>query len=65
MENRERTIGLVSYGFYLPKNFETAAEIAERAGLSREQVVRELGIERKCLPGAEDQPMTMAVQASL
>jgi len=57
-------MGLVSYGLYLPSDFETAEEIALRSGLSREQVVAELGIERKCLPSEEDQPAVMAVKAA-
>ncbi len=57
-------LGLVSYGLYLPANFETAGEIAVRSGLSREQVVAELGIEKKCLPSADDQPVVMAVRAA-
>jgi 3-oxoacyl-[acyl-carrier-protein] synthase-3 len=49
---------------YLPAGFESAEEIAGRSGLSREQVVRELGVERKCLPSAEDLPVVMAVKAA-
>jgi len=49
---------------YLPAGFESAEEIAGRSGLSREQVVRELGIEKKCLPAAEDLPVVMAVKAA-
>ena len=64
MEEREFQMGLVSYGLYLPSKFETAEEIAARSGLSREQVVGELGIRRKCLPSGEDQPAVMAVKAA-
>ena len=64
MEESEFRMGLVSYGLYLPSNFETAEEIAVRSGLSREQVVAELGIERKCLPSEEDQPSVMAAKAA-
>jgi 3-oxoacyl-[acyl-carrier-protein] synthase-3 len=60
----EYSLGLVSYGLYLPSGFETAEEIAGRSGLSREQVVRELGIEKKSLPAAEDLPVVMAVKAA-
>jgi 3-oxoacyl-[acyl-carrier-protein] synthase III len=64
MQEDPLAIGLVSYGIYLPKTFETAAEVADRSGLSLEQV-RELGIEKKCRPEKEDQPVIMAVKASL
>ncbi len=64
MEEREFQMGLVSYGLYLPSRFETAEEIAARSGLSREQVVAGLGIEKKCLPSEEDQPAVMAFNAA-
>jgi 3-oxoacyl-[acyl-carrier-protein] synthase-3 len=60
----EYSLGLVSYGLYLPTGFETAEEIAGRSGLSRERVVRELGVEKKCLPAAQDLPVVMAVKAA-
>ena len=60
----EFSLGLVSYGLYLPAGFETAKEIAERSGLSREQVVAELGIEKKYSPYSEDLPVVMAVKAA-
>jgi len=56
-------IGIVSYGLYLPAETETAEQIAARSGLSIE-AVRGLGIEGKCRPEAEDQPVTMAVKAA-
>jgi 3-oxoacyl-[acyl-carrier-protein] synthase-3 len=64
MESDEFRVGLVSYGLYLPEKFETAEEIARRSGLSRDEVVFELGIERKCLPSKEDQPGVMAAKAA-
>ena len=60
----EYSLGLVSYGLYLPSGFETAEEIAKRSGLSRNQVTEELGLERKCRPSAEDLPVVMAVKAA-
>jgi 3-oxoacyl-[acyl-carrier-protein] synthase-3 len=56
-------IGIVSYGLYLPAGIETAEQIAARVGLSIE-TVRDLGLESKCRPEAEDQPITMAVKAA-
>ena len=60
----EYSLGLVSYGLYLPSGFETAEEIARRSGLSPQQVIKELGVERKYLPSAEDLPVVMAVKAA-
>jgi len=65
MEASDFQLGLVSYGLYLPQSFETSEEIARRSGLSRQQVVAELGIERKCLPSEADQPAVMAVKAAM
>jgi 3-oxoacyl-[acyl-carrier-protein] synthase-3 len=56
-------LGIVSYGLYLPSGFETADEIAKKSGLKRE-AVQALGIERKFLPSADDQPIPMAAKAA-
>ncbi|MFH0786821.1 MAG: 3-oxoacyl-[acyl-carrier-protein] synthase III C-terminal domain-containing protein [Pseudomonadota bacterium] len=56
-------IGMVSYGLYTPAGFETADEIASRSGLTPAEI-RALGIERKCKPTLEDQPIPMAVKAA-
>lgn len=64
MGMNEFQLGIVSYGLYLPAGFESAEEIAKRSGLSRNQVIEELGVERKCLPSAEDLPVVMAVKAT-
>jgi 3-oxoacyl-[acyl-carrier-protein] synthase-3 len=64
VKETDSQLGVVSYGLYLPSGFESAAEIAGRSGLSRNQVIEELGVERKCLPSAEDLPVAMAVKAA-
>jgi 3-oxoacyl-[acyl-carrier-protein] synthase-3 len=56
-------IGIVSYGLYIPQDFETAHDVAVKAGLSSQEVIA-LGIERKYLPGPDDQPVRMAVNAA-
>jgi 3-oxoacyl-[acyl-carrier-protein] synthase-3 len=56
-------LGIVSYGLYLPSGFETADEIAKKTGLKPE-AVKALGIERKFLPSAADQPIPMAAKAA-
>ena len=56
-------IGIASYGLYIPAGIETAGEVAAKANLSAEEVIA-LGIKRKCLPSAEDQPVAMAVKAA-
>jgi 3-oxoacyl-[acyl-carrier-protein] synthase-3 len=56
-------IGIVSFGFYVPQGFETAADVAAQSGLSVDEVTA-LGIELKFLPAPEDQPVGMAVKAA-
>jgi len=56
-------IGIVSYGLYFPKDFETADDVATKAGLTSQDVMA-LGIKSKCLPSQEDQPVSMAVKAA-
>ncbi|MCP4665339.1 MAG: hypothetical protein GY849_03145, partial [Deltaproteobacteria bacterium] len=56
-------IGLVSYGLYTPSRFETAEDVAQKAGLSAGDVMN-LGIEGKCLPSEDDQPVIMAEKAA-
>ena len=63
MSTAEATIGIVSYGLYLPAEFETAEEVAVRAGIPVEDV-QSLGFERKCRPDPGDQPIPMAVRAA-
>ena len=60
----QQRLGLVSYGIYLPRTFETAETIAARSGLSPQQVTAEWGIEKKIIPGPHDQPVSMAVKAA-
>ncbi len=63
MNKKTFQIGIVSYGLYTPAGFETAEEVSARSGLSLE-AVRALGLERKCRPDREDQPVPMAVRAA-
>lgn len=57
-------LGLMSYGIYLPPDFETAERISARSGLDPQQLLAEWGIEKKIIPGPQDQPVSMAVKAA-
>jgi 3-oxoacyl-[acyl-carrier-protein] synthase-3 len=57
-------LGLMSYGIYLPPDFETAERISARSGLDPQQLLAEWGIEKKFIPGPQDQPVSMAVKAA-
>jgi 3-oxoacyl-[acyl-carrier-protein] synthase-3 len=63
MGRKESAIGIVSYGIYLPDQVETSEEVAQRAGLTVQEVLA-LGIRQKCRPSEEDQPIPMAVKAA-
>lgn len=56
-------IGLAGYGLYLPDGWETAEDVAAKAGLTPGEV-RDLGIGRKVVPSPEDQPVPMASKAA-
>jgi 3-oxoacyl-[acyl-carrier-protein] synthase-3 len=64
MGNKETKVGIVSYGLYLPGEFETADEIATKSGLSRDEITREIGLIKKCKPAQDDQPVTMGRKAA-
>jgi len=64
MGKKETKVGIVSYGLYLPRDFETADEIAAKSGLSRDEIVREIGLEKKCKPAQDDLPVIMARKAA-
>jgi len=65
MGKKETKVGIVSYGIYLPKDYETAEEIAKKSGMSAKDIEGKLGLVKKNKPGAKDFPVTMAVQAAL
>ncbi len=57
-------VGVAGYGLYLPSEFETAEQIADRSGLTPDQVTGDLGLARKVRPGPDDQPGVMALEAA-
>jgi len=57
------TIGIVSYGLYLPDGVESADQIAEKSGMTVGEV-HSLGIKQRHVPSEDDQPVVMAVKAA-
>lgn len=58
-------VGIVGIGVYIPDNFMTSSDIAEKSGLP-EWVIREkLGIIRKPIPGPDDHPSVMGTKAAV
>ena len=64
MTHTRTSVGIVSAGMYLPRQFITAAEIAEQSGLPEWVVRDKLGIVQKAVAGPDDQPSQMAVWAA-
>lgn len=57
-------VGILSTGIYIPANYMTAAEIAEKTGIPADVVEKKLGIKQKPIPGPEDHCVAMAINAA-
>ena len=57
------TVGLVSYGLYLPESVETAEQMAKRCHMTIEEL-HTIGVRQRYLPSDDDQPVPMAARAA-
>lgn len=57
-------IGIVDYGFYLPKYRIKVDEIAQVWGKNADEIKKSLQIEEKTVAGADEDSLTMAYEAS-
>jgi 3-oxoacyl-[acyl-carrier-protein] synthase III len=57
-------IGIVSTGIYIPENFMTSREIAEKAGIPIGVVEGKMGIKKKPVPGVDDHTCEMGIKAA-
>ncbi|NLP50014.1 3-oxoacyl-ACP synthase [Bacillus sp. RO1] len=57
-------IGIVSVGTFIPENFMTSKEIAEKSGIPIEVVEEKLGIRSKPVAGHEDHTCEMGIKAA-
>lgn len=64
--NKQVVAGIVSYGLYIPENFMTAKEIADKTNgvWSEDAIINKLGITKKPIPGDNDGTQEMAVRAA-
>ncbi len=64
---KNNTVGVLSYGLYLPENTMSAREISEatKGVWSEAAVVEKLGIVQKRIPGESDGTQEMGVRAAL
>lgn len=60
-------VGIVGTGIYIPDQWMTASEIAEKTNgvWAEEAVVEKLGIKKKSIPGDNDGTQEMGVRAAL
>jgi 3-oxoacyl-[acyl-carrier-protein] synthase III len=57
-------VGIVSTGIYLPDQYMTGKEIAEKAGIPTQVVEEKMGIKKKPVPGVEDHTCEMGIKAA-
>ena len=57
-------IGIRGLGTYLPTRVMTAAEIGEKTGIPEDIIARKFGVKQKPIPGPEDSPSYMGLQAA-
>jgi 3-oxoacyl-[acyl-carrier-protein] synthase III len=58
------TIGIVSTGIYIPENYMTGREIAQKAGIPINVVEEKMGIKKKPVPGVDDHTCEMGIKAA-
>ncbi|CAG9607353.1 3-oxoacyl-ACP synthase [Pseudoneobacillus rhizosphaerae] len=57
-------IGIVSTGIYIPENYMTSREVAEKAGIPIGVVEEKMGIKKKPVPGVDDHTCEMGIKAA-
>lgn len=60
-----KTVGIVSYGTYIPRSRIQLADIARAWGKDGDEVVASLGITEKSVPGVDEDAVTIALEAAL
>jgi len=58
-------VGIVSYGFYIPKNRIRTEDIADRWGKNPQHIKKSLGINEKAVASHDEDALTMAYEASV
>lgn len=59
-----QSVGILSTGVYIPKNFLTAEDISIESGIPKDIIEKKLGILRKPIPGPEDHTCEMGIKAA-
>ena len=58
------SVGILSTGIYIPKDFLTAEDISQKSGIPKEIVEMKLGILKKSIPGPDDHTCEMGIKAA-
>ncbi|MDR4887118.1 3-oxoacyl-ACP synthase [Fredinandcohnia sp. QZ13] len=59
-----QTVGILSTGIYIPKDFLTSEDISKKSGIPKEIVETKLGILKKPIPGPDDHTCEMGIKAA-
>ncbi|WP_042341443.1 3-oxoacyl-ACP synthase [Bacillus timonensis] len=59
-----QSVGILSTGIYIPKEFLTAEDISIKSGIPKEIVETKLGILKKPIPGPDDHTCEMGIKAA-
>ncbi|WP_041367991.1 3-oxoacyl-ACP synthase [Natranaerobius thermophilus] len=58
------SIGIVSLATYIPDNFMTSQELANKSGVPQDVIEDKMGIKQKPIPGKEDHTCEMGIKAA-
>lgn len=61
---RKTNVGIAGIGIYLPDNYMTAKEIAEKTAIPENIIIEKFGIKKKYIPGPEDTTSYMGLEAA-
>ena len=59
----DRTVGIVGYGAFIPRNRITSEEIAKQWGKDPVAIARGLMLKEKSVPGIDEDTVTISVEA--
>ncbi len=63
--NNINTLGIVSYGSYIPGNFIAGKTIEEAQGKSGANIYKSLGVFQKSVPSIDEDTVTLSVKSGL
>ncbi|MFX0009541.1 MAG: 3-oxoacyl-ACP synthase [Candidatus Hermodarchaeota archaeon] len=61
---KDRSVGLESWGIYLPKERHTSDHIAKETGIPKDVIEDKFGLKSKSIPGPKDHTVAMGANAS-